>query len=215
MLTVSEFFDDVPRGTMRAGVRCEDVQRLTFDDAGFDLVTHTEVFEHVPGDMAGFRELRRVLRPGGVMAFTVPLMGDAPTRERAMLHSGTIMHLLPPTYHSDRLRGAGQVLCFRDYGCDIVDRLHGAPINIPGSRFLRPYDPRLRHLDPLRVHRMQAEMTRAATQGHIYHLWWHPHNFGVHTSENLLILDQLLEHASMLRRRSGFRSMNMGELAAA
>lgn len=140
MLTVSEFFDDVPRGTMRADVRCEDVQRLTFDDAGFDLVTHTEVFEHVPGDMAGFRELRRVLRPGGVMAFTVPLMGDAPTRERAMLHSGTIMHLLPPTYHSDRLRGAGQVLCFRDYGCDIVDRLHGAGFE---HATLLPPDPRV------------------------------------------------------------------------
>jgi peptidoglycan/xylan/chitin deacetylase (PgdA/CDA1 family) len=95
------------------------------------------------------------------------------------------------------------------------DRLHGTPLDIPGSRFLRPYNPRLRHLDALRMHRMKAEMTHAAEAGHIYHLWWHPHNFGIHTSENLLFLDRLLEHASVLRRRHGFRSVNMGELAAA
>jgi peptidoglycan/xylan/chitin deacetylase (PgdA/CDA1 family) len=96
-----------------------------------------------------------------------------------------------------------------------AERLRGTPVNIPGSRFLRPYNPRLRHLDPLRLHRMQTEMTHAAEAGHIYHLWWHPHNFGVHTSENLRILDRLLEHADVLRRRFGLRSMNMGELAAA
>lgn len=95
-----------------------------------------------------------------------------------------------------------------------ADRLQGTPVNIPGSRFLRPYDPRLRHLDPLRLHRMQREMTHAAEAGHIYHLWWHPHNFGVHTSDNLRILDQLLAHANLLRQRFGFRSANMGELAA-
>lgn len=96
-----------------------------------------------------------------------------------------------------------------------VEHLRGAPVNIPGSRFLRPYNPRLRHLDPLRLHRMESEMTRAAEAGHLYHLWWHPHNFGVHTSENLQILDRLLAHAGELRRRVGFRSVNMGELAAA
>jgi SAM-dependent methyltransferase len=35
------------------------------------------VFEHVPDDARGFSELRRVLRPGGKMLFTVPLF-DAP-----------------------------------------------------------------------------------------------------------------------------------------
>lgn len=93
-----------------------------------------------------------------------------------------------------------------------LDRSGEAPINIPGSRFLRPYNPRLRHLDPLRLRRMKAEMTGAAEGGRIYHLWWHPHDFGVHTSENLLVLDALLEHARLLNRRHGFRSLNMGEI---
>ncbi len=94
-----------------------------------------------------------------------------------------------------------------------TEQLRGAPINIPGSRFLRPYDPRLRQFDELRIHRMQAEMTRAAEAGEIYHLWWHPHNFGVHQNDNFAILDRLLRHARSLVERHGFRSLTMAELA--
>lgn len=93
--------------------------------------------------------------------------------------------------------------------------LHGSPLNIPGSRFLRPYDPRLRALDELRIHRMQAEMTHAAEAGLVYHLWWHPHNFGAHTNDNLAILDRLLRHANSLADRHGFHSLTMAELTHA
>lgn len=124
--TGSEYFEDVPRGSQRAGIRCEDVQRLTFADASFDLVTHTEVFEHVADDAAGFAELHRVLAPGGCSVFTVPLDRTASTRERARLRDGSVEHVLPPAYHGDRWRGDGKVLVFRDYGADIVDRLRAA-----------------------------------------------------------------------------------------
>ncbi len=53
-LATSEFFADVEPGASRDGVRCEDVQRLTYGDASFDLITHTEVLEHVPDDGAAF-----------------------------------------------------------------------------------------------------------------------------------------------------------------
>lgn len=125
-LTLTEYFDDVPPGAVRDGVRCEDVRRLTFADASFDLVTHTEVFEHVEDDAAGFRELRRVLSDGGATAFTVPIDPSAATRERVRREAGHLHHLLPPEYHGDRLRGAGRVLSWRDYGGDIVARLQAA-----------------------------------------------------------------------------------------
>lgn len=125
-LQLSEYFDDVPPGRMRDGVRCEDVQALGFADASFDLVTHTEVFEHVPDDARGFAELFRVLRPGGVMVFTVPLFERPATVERARLVDGRVEHLLEPEYHTDLLRGEGRVLCFRDYGLDLVARVRTA-----------------------------------------------------------------------------------------
>jgi len=125
-LVVSEFFDDVAPGGYHQGVRCEDVQALTLPDACMDLVTHTEVFEHVPDDSRGWRELWRVLRPGGLMVFTVPLGSAATTVERARPSARGIEHLLPPTYHGDQLRGPGQVLVYRDYGADITTRLLAA-----------------------------------------------------------------------------------------
>jgi len=124
-VVASELIDGVAPGQVRDGVRCEDVQRLSFADASFDLCTSTEVFEHVPDDMAGFRELHRVLRPGGRLVFTVPLGDAARTVERARLVDGQVEHLLPPAYHGDRLTGACSVLVYRDYGQDILDRLRG------------------------------------------------------------------------------------------
>jgi SAM-dependent methyltransferase len=49
-----------------------DALALPFADATFDRVIASEVLEHIPDDTAAMRELARVLRPGGVMAVTVP-----------------------------------------------------------------------------------------------------------------------------------------------
>lgn len=125
-VTVSELFDDVVPGGFRDGVQCQDAQRLTYGDAAFDLVTSTEVFEHVPDDRRAFAEIYRVLRPGGSLVFTVPLMDAPATLERARSENGAIVHLLEPEYHGDRLRGRRKVLAFRTYGLDILDRLRAA-----------------------------------------------------------------------------------------
>jgi len=123
-LTCSEYLPDVRPGETRDGILCEDVQSLSFPDRSFDLCTSTEVFEHVPDDARGFLEIRRVLRPGGLFVFTVPLNGTGETVERARLGAqGSIEHLLPPEYHRDPIRGHGPVLAFRTYGRDIMDRL--------------------------------------------------------------------------------------------
>lgn len=84
---------------------------------------------------------------------------------------------------------------------------------VPASRFLRPYMPRLRRLDPLRARRIRQEL-RAAAAGHgIYHLWWHPHNFGVHLEQNLAFLRGVLEDFAACRERYGMRSLSMSEVA--
>jgi SAM-dependent methyltransferase len=122
-LTCSEYFDDRAPGQSKGGVVCQDVERLTFSDAAFDLCTSTEVFEHVPDDEKGFREIRRVLKPGGRLVFTVPLSDRPLTVRRAALVDGEVRHLLPPEYHGDAIRGQGRVLVYRDYGRDVVPRL--------------------------------------------------------------------------------------------
>jgi len=135
--SASEYYANTASGSLRNGIRCEDMQHLTYADASFDLITHTEVLEHVPDDRAALAELHRVLRPNGVMLFTVPLFG-ATTAERARLLDGRIEHMAEPVYHTDPIRGEG-VLAFRDYGFDIADRLvsagfHSVDIAVPERR---------------------------------------------------------------------------------
>ena len=57
-------------------------------------------------------------------------------------------------------------------------------------------------------------MTRAARVGADYHLWWHPHNFGTYTEENLAFLDAIIAHYVQLRRRYGMVSLTITEAAA-
>ena len=86
-------------------------------------------------------------------------------------------------------------------------------VNCPSSRFLRPFAPGLSRLDPFRVRRIQGAMESAARKGKSFHLWWHPHNFGVHLQENLALLEELLRHHAKLRDRYGVVPMTMGEMA--
>ncbi len=52
-----------------------DAGRLPFPDSCFDVVIAAEVLEHLPDDRAAVDELARVLRPGGVLALSVPRFG--------------------------------------------------------------------------------------------------------------------------------------------
>jgi SAM-dependent methyltransferase len=55
--------------------RVEPDGRLPFDDGAFDGVACVHVLEHVADTQALMSEARRVLRPGGAIAVTVPFHG--------------------------------------------------------------------------------------------------------------------------------------------
>jgi SAM-dependent methyltransferase len=124
-LTMSEFLPNDLMRRIKNPVEYQDVQKLTYLSDSFDLCTSTEVFEHVEDDATGFKELLRVLRPGGYLIFSVPFNGAEVTIERTELKDGRRVHVLPPDYHGDRYRGK-TVLCYRNYGWDIVDRITAA-----------------------------------------------------------------------------------------
>ena len=87
------------------------------------------------------------------------------------------------------------------------------PINIPASRFLRPYSSKLKYLDGLRLRRITSGLEYAASRGLIYHLWWHPHNFGVNLQENLNFLEKILQSYRKLNTQYKMQSLSMGEIA--
>lgn len=88
----------------------------------------------------------------------------------------------------------------------------GGLVNVPASLFLRPWSRKLAALESLRLARLKQAMTAAARSGGICHLWWHPHNFGVNTEQNLAVLESLLQHYRVLQDRYGMRSLSMRDV---
>jgi SAM-dependent methyltransferase len=48
------------------------IYSLPYPDNAFDGIILSEILEHIERDVDGLREVRRVLKPGGVVAITVP-----------------------------------------------------------------------------------------------------------------------------------------------
>lgn len=55
--------------------QCESVYSLPFRDGEFDVVFAHAVFEHLKEPMSALREIRRVLKPGGLIALRSPDWG--------------------------------------------------------------------------------------------------------------------------------------------
>jgi len=88
------------------------------------------------------------------------------------------------------------------------------PFNIPASRFLRPYSPKLARFEGRRLARILGDLTYAARNGLVYHLWWHPHNFGIYQQENLRFLQKILNHFITLKQAYGMESLNLSDLSS-
>ena len=88
------------------------------------------------------------------------------------------------------------------------------PYNFLLSKFLRPYSSWLKAFEHLRLKRILNSMTYAAQNNKIYHLWWHPHNFGVNQNDNIEFLDKILKHYIHLNSEYGFESMTMKNLSS-
>lgn len=99
------------------------------------------------------------------------------------------------------------------YKYDSLNIVEGLPVNIPASRFFRPYSKKLCLLESLRIFRIKKEIEKAAKNNEMYHLWWHPHNFGANMEENIKNLKEVLIHFSYCREKYGMQSYTMNELS--
>jgi len=119
----SEFFGPNNLGEINLtySVRNEDIQRLTYNNDSFDLISCTEVLEHVPDYYRGFNEAFRVLKKDGKFVFTVPLF-DSPLTEKIAEEtiSGQINWIQEPEFHDSRIWGTKSVPVFWRHSKDQI-----------------------------------------------------------------------------------------------
>lgn len=99
------------------------------------------------------------------------------------------------------------------YPLSAVSAKPGEPIQVPASRFLRPWSPKHKLANALSYRRLLSELKTAAVKEECYHLWWHPENFGDYPDENIRNLTSILEEFKKCKQRHGMTSWNMGEYA--
>ncbi len=84
-------------------------------------------------------------------------------------------------------------------------------MNLHGSRMFKPYNPKLKIFEKLKMHRIKNQMLNAAKNNKAFHLWFHPHNIGINQDINLEQLEFIFEYYKYLKEVFGFESMNMRE----
>lgn len=87
-----------------------DLQNLPYSDNSFDLVVHSDTLEHVDDSLLALKECLRVLKNGGVLFYTIPIIYSRMTRRR---------DTLPNSYHGrqDEMQGDDYKV-FTEYGAD-------------------------------------------------------------------------------------------------
>lgn len=91
------------------GYRAVDMHDLPYENGAFDLVVHSDTLEHVENPVHALTECRRVLRTGGALCFTVPVIVGRMTKSRAGLK---------PSYHGTPESTPDDFLVHTEFGAD-------------------------------------------------------------------------------------------------
>ncbi len=110
-----------------SSIPSENLLQLSYNNNSFDMVLTSETLEHVPDIDISFSEIHRILKPGGMHVFTIPVIWNRPqTRVRAKIENGELVNLLPPSYHGSKYENQSDYLVFYEFGKDIVQRCKNA-----------------------------------------------------------------------------------------
>ncbi|EEM24564.1 Methyltransferase [Bacillus thuringiensis serovar tochigiensis BGSC 4Y1] len=97
---------------------------MTFQNESFDLFITQDVFEHVMEPKKAFKEIERVLKPGGAHVFTVPWYHTLPkTLQRARINKEGIEYMEEPIYHGNPIDENGALVTF-DWGQDMIEYIY-------------------------------------------------------------------------------------------
>lgn len=107
--SLTQFLTQLPRHTLKSYPEV-DMMALDWADASFDIVCHSDTLEHIAAPVKALAECYRVLKPGGILAFTVPIVVDRLTRSRQGLL---------PSYHGDPTAAQSDFLVYTEYGSDV------------------------------------------------------------------------------------------------
>jgi SAM-dependent methyltransferase len=123
----TQFFSDVSTGESCNGYRCENLEKLTFENESIDLHVTQDVFEHLFAPSAAFREIARTLRPGGAHVFTTPLVQKTEPSQFCVTTApdGTIINNTAPEYHDNPVSDEGSLVTVK-WGYDIADYIFRA-----------------------------------------------------------------------------------------
>ena len=120
----SYFYPDIEPGeyNKETGCMCQNLEKMTFPNESFDIVITQDVMEHVFSPQAVFKEIERILKPGGIYIFTVPVYFNTldKTCKRAELINEKINYIEEPIYHGNPIDQKGSLVTY-DYGADFFD----------------------------------------------------------------------------------------------
>jgi SAM-dependent methyltransferase len=105
---LSRFLQMLPQHALHSFPQI-DMQRMTFPDSSIDVIIHSDTLEHVPDSKAALKESRRVLKAGGHLFYTVPIVIGRLTRSRRGL---------PPSYHGKPGVNRDDCVVQTEYGAD-------------------------------------------------------------------------------------------------
>jgi SAM-dependent methyltransferase len=116
----SQYFPNQKLGCTVNGIRCENLEDLSFPDESIDLHITQDVMEHIFFPSIAFKEIARTLKPGGAHIFTVPLVNKhSPSKVKAKMDiDGKILYLEKPAYHGNPINDQGSLVTV-DWGFDI------------------------------------------------------------------------------------------------
>lgn len=106
--TLTPFLKLLPRHVLHCFPQI-DMQRMNFESGSIDVMIHSDTLEHVPDPKLALSESCRVLKPGGHLFYTVPIVVGRLTRTRDGL---------APSYHGKPTTSVDDYIVRTEYGAD-------------------------------------------------------------------------------------------------